>query len=415
MEIGDVYQLEITKLDHKGRGIGRIHNKIIFVSGALPKEIISAKIVVNKKKYAEAEMLKIIKRSDERVEPKCPYFEKCGGCDLLHLKIESQREFKRQKVKELLDHFTNVNCSCVKPILFSDSIYFYRNKATFKVKEQVGYFEKKSFQIVPIDQCQIVAEEINDILNQMKQLPFLDVITEIIIRTSQKKDTMAILKVNKSIDRHEVKKWLKNYVNTLLLYEKGEYQILWGSGYIIDTIGNFQFKISKDSFFQINSFATKLLYDKVSEYANLKGTEQLVDLYCGTGTIGIYLHKNVKSVLGVEINKNAVMDARENANMNEVSSTQFLCGDVAKLKQKIHADVVIVDPPRAGLDHEVVSFLLQTKPIRIIYVSCDAATLARDLELLSTFYKTMEITPVDMFPNTHHVECVALLCLKETS
>lgn len=412
MEIGDVYQLEITKLDHKGRGIGRIHEKIVFVTGALPLEIVEVKITVNKKNYAEAEVLKIVKTSPYRVEALCPYFGKCGGCDLMHLQIDEQHKFKEQKVKEIMEHFASIDSSCIQKILFSEESFFYRNKATFKVQEEIGYFEKKSYHIVPIDTCQIIQKEMNDILICLKKCDFLSGVSEFVLRITKQREIMLIIKVKKSLDKDKVKSQLQKNIHTAVVYQNKKYEILWGRGYIVDNIGKFQFKISPDSFFQINPVATKLLYDKVLAYADLKGQETLMDLYCGTGTLGIYLHEKASQVIGVEINKNAVSDAKENAKMNHGKHIDFKCQDVSDITKIKHSDVIIVDPPRAGLDKKALSFLLEMNAYKVIYVSCDPVTLARDLKMLKARYDVKEITPVDMFPHTNHVECVSLLCLK---
>ena len=317
---------------------------------------------------------------------------------------EEQLKYKETKVKNIISRYTNIDTD-IKNIVASPDQYFYRNKVNFKVKENIGFYKKKSYEIINIDKCFIADERINEILELIKKNMDLDGINEITIRTS-KDNIMVIFNSNRSIDVEGI----KDKVNSIYVNDEKVY----GSDYIKEKIGDYEFVISPDSFFQVNTKQTKNLYEKVLEYANLNGDEVVLDLYSGTGTIGIYLSSLVKKVMSIEINKSAVKDAKKNKEINEVNNIEFLCGDASKLieniKEKI--DVVVVDPPRAGLNDEGIKNIKKISSNKLVYVSCDPVALARDLDRLSDMYDVLEITPFDMFPNTYHVENVCLLKLK---
>ena len=396
----------IEKLDHFGRGI--INNeKIIFVENALPEELVEIEKIKETKKYIEAETKKIIRRSKNRVEPMCPYYNLCGGCNIMHLKYEEQLKYKEQKVKEILKRFANIEEEKVKPIIKSNTKY-YRNKITLKVKEKLGLYQKKSYDLVNIDKCLIVSKKINELIKLLNELN-LNNIEEIVIKEAYNEKTIINIK-GKNIDKKYLKENLKSHTENLVIYDNNKKEILLGDGFIIDKINDYYFKISDDSFFQVNRYTTEKLYNKVKEYANLKKEERLLDLYCGTGTIGIYLSRDAKEVIGIEINEHAVKNANENKKINSIENISFICSDVGKIKEKYkNIDVVVIDPPRNGLSMEALQNVLDINPKRIVYVSCDPVTLARDLNILKDYYEIKEITPTDMFPNTYHVENVCLL------
>lgn len=410
MKINDEFVVEIEKLDHQGRGIARAFEKTIFVEGALPDEVVKIKVVKIKKKIVEAKMLEMLKGSSKRVVAPCPYYDRCGGCDLMHLSYEEQLQFKANKVKEIMRRYAGIEEDKIKTIVGSDVPFYYRNKITLQVQKQIGLYQKKSYQIVPIDACMICDAKMNEIMQSLKKMTLIGN-GQIIIRNSRHfPDTMVVF-VDLEVDGWET---LKTQVTSIVKRQGKQNHILYGNDVIYERLKDYIYVISPDSFFQVNTAQTIKLYDKVEEYAALTGDEKVLDLYCGTGTIGIYLSQRAKEVLGMEMNEHAILNANRNKELNHLDHITFQCGDVSKLIDQIpwKPDVVIVDPPRAGLDAHTLQMLKHINPKRIVYVSCDPMTLARDLKELSSDYEVMEITPVDMFCETYHVECVTLLVQK---
>lgn len=386
--------VKIENLDHFGRGIARINGIPVFVDGALPEELVEIEITKQKKNFMEAKAIQIIESSRHRIQPLCPYFGKCGGCDIMHMDYNYQLESKQSKVQEIMDKF-HINTK-VQPVISTPS-FEYRDKVTLKVGESLGYFMKKSYDIVDIDECKIASKSINNIIKQLKGKD-LSMLKEIMIR-SFNQETMVQFKGDKYIELKDISS----------IYQNDDKRS--GKSNIIARLGNISYLVSPNSFFQVNLEGMKKLYDKVKEYCNLKGNERVLDLYCGTGTIGLYLSSSCKEILGIEINKSAVEDAKSNQKYNHIKNAKFICGDVKESIKKLdfHPDIVVVDPPRAGLDKETIDNLLSWETEKMIYVSCDPMTLGRDLQLLQEKYDILEITPVDMFPQTYHVECVCVL------
>ena len=414
MVVNDLYKVKIEKLDHSGRGIAKIDGRIVFVADALSNEEVDIKIIAVKKKLSDAIIVNYHKKSKDRVSSVCPYYKDCGGCDLLHMRYTSQLKFKEMKVKEITEKFAGIKPSKIKPVLFTENVTYYRNKITLKVKnDKIGFYQKRSNKIVHINECKNANSEINDILDQIKAYLALDGIEEIIIRISENlKQSMVTVITNEPLNDKKLRDVFENCVDTVVVKEKERYYLVLGKGYILEKIGKYKYKISPESFFQVNSECAKLIFDKVVEYAGLTGKETVLDLFCGTGVIGIYLSEYAKEVLGIELNRYAVSDANYNQKLNSLNNIYFICKNASKIDNIDGADVVIVDPPRAGLDMRTIKFLLQNKPNKIVYVSCDPVTLSRDLKLLEEKFELKEITPIDMFPGTSHVECVALLTLK---
>lgn len=405
MNLNDIYEVTITSLDHQGRGIAKINDLITFIPNTLPNEVVKIKITNIKKNYLEAELLEILKKDSKRIDPICPYYDECGGCDLMHMAYENQAEYKENKVKNIMKRYADLEC--VYNIVKCDNPLNYRNKVTFQVKSVIGMYRKKSYDITPIDKCLLVDDKINDYLNILKNKD-LKGINQIVIKTSID-DTMIIFICDKDIDID-----ISDLNCNVIKKYNDKYIVLKGQNYITDYIGDKIYKISPSSFFQINSKQVKKLYDKVVEYLDLKNTDFVLDLYCGTGTIGIYLANYVNKVLGIEINKEAIIDARENAKLNNISNIEFIAGDTGKIIENldVYPNKIVVDPPRTGLDKKVISKLITMKPQKIVYVSCDPVTLARDLNLLKEFYTVEKITPVDMFCQTMHVESVCCMSKK---
>ena len=359
----------VDKLDNFGRGITYINNKITFIDNALPNEEVDIEITKEKNKYNEAKVLKYITTSKDRIEVDCPYYNKCGGCNLGHLSYDKENEFKENKVKELLKHIGNIDIKVNKIITGPE--YNYRNKVTFhKSNNLIGYYQKNTKNIIPIDKCLLLDNTIN---NSIKDISTSS--SNLVIRSS-----------NNSKD--------------LLINNKES---------IITNIGNKNYYLSKDSFFQVNKFLTKELFDLIRKSIKKKYNNCL-DLYCGTGTIGIYISDLVNNVIGIDYSESNIKDANKNRELNKVDNISFICD---KVENKINSfkdiDLIIVDPPRSGLDNKTKSYLKKINPEEIIYVSCDPVTLSRDLKDINDSFDIKEITPINMFPRTYHCESIAVL------
>ncbi len=359
--------VKIVKLDHQGRGIAYL-DKPVFVDNVLVDEIVDIKIISEHKKYALGKVIKYIERSSKRVKPLCKYYGICGGCHLMHMSYDDQLIYKKNKIKEIINKFYK-NDIKINNIISGNNLH-YRNKATFKVDKAIGFYKIRSNEVVDIDKCIICDDRINDFLASIKnkKIP----LKEIVVRSKTNGIDGNIIKLN-----------------------------------------NYSFYVSDDSFFQVNNEMTIRLYDKVLEYLDLNKNDKVLDLYCGVGSIGIYISENCKYVYGVEINESAINNANKNKELNHISNISFKCL-ASKYIDILNYDTnkVVVDPPRSGLDLMTVNHLINHDFDKIVYVSCNPVTLARDLKLLSVKYDTIEITPVDMFPNTYHVECVCVLCLR---
>lgn len=391
--------VEVIKLDHLGRGIGKLDGKIIFIPNALPNEIVSVKIIKDKKRYYEGIVTEYKKLSNKRIQPLCPYYDKCGGCDLMHLDYNDELKFKQEKIENIINQYVNENIK-INKIIGSDNIYNYRNKLTLHINNKIGLYQKQSNDIIEIDKCLIVDDKINKIIKDLKKYKINT--KEIIIKASDK-ETM--ISYNGNISKIED-------LNCSNIWENSK--LIKGNGYIQEKIGNLTFQISPEAFFQVNTKQTKKLYDKIKVMANLSKNDQVLDLYCGTGTIGLYLSDACSKVLGVEINEQAINNANNNKKINNIKNAEFIVGDAKKVIKdiKFKPSVIIVDPPRSGLFKGMVDDLIKFKADKIIYVSCDPMTLARDLNILQEHYEITEIQPVDLFPHTHHVECIAKLIRK---
>ena len=399
-------KIEITKLDHSGRGIGYLDGKIIFVSNALPTEIVDVVVTNSKKKYLEGTVLNYINKATNRIDAPCPYYELCGGCQLMHISYEDQLKYKENKVKEIINKYTNISEDKVRSIIPTTSFY-YRNKVTLQVKEKIGYYQKKSYDIVNIDHCMIASEKINEVILKLNSMDLKN-ITKIVIKEARE-EVMVVLELSSAIDNNIFKDAFKD-VN-IITYFNGEYETISGNNHIVEQLGEYQFIISPDSFFQVNTSGAINLYNQVLKYANLTKEETVLDLYCGTGSIGIYLSKEAKKVIGVELNTQAINDALLNKELNKINSIDFYQGDAGIILSELNmkADLIIVDPPRSGFNKQTIDELLKQQAKKIVYVSCDPVTLARDLNELARDYEIIELTPVDMFPNTYHVESIVRL------
>ncbi len=394
---------KIESLDHHGRGITKIDNKISFIENALPGEIVEVNITKNKKKYLEGNVKKYIKYSKNRVTAPCKYYNFCGGCNIMHLKYADQLKFKENKVKNILKKYLNKDIK-INPIVKSDNVIHYRNKVTFHVKEDIGYYETDSNNLIKIDNCILAEKKIFDIFKYLKLLK-LNNINKLTLRTNNNKIMLIIESSTNNININNI----KEYFDSIYLKYNNKYIHLYGDKEIKMNLENYLYLISPDSFFQVNKNVTIKLYNLIKSY--IDKNECVLDLYCGTGSIGIFISDKCSKVLGIEINKYAINNAMINKEINNIHNIDFICNDSGKATEKLNfnPDVIIIDPPRNGLNIQTINNILKYNSKKIIYVSCDPMTLVRDLKVFSDLYEIASITPFDMFPNTHHVESVAIL------
>ena len=393
---------KIDSLDHYGRGITRINNKTTFVDNALPNEIVELKINKDKKNYAEASVLKYIKTSKDREKVECPYYNDCGGCNIMHLSYENQLKFKQNKINNIINKYLNEKTK-INNIVSSKNNYNYRNKVTFQVKESIGFYKDSSYELTDIENCLISDELINSSIKYLNKLD-LESIKKITCRTSLNKLMIIIETNDKKINIDS----LKEIANSIYLKLDNKYIHIFGDKYLYEKLGNYKYIISPDSFFQVNIDICKKLYNKIKDYVGIN--KNVLDLYCGTGSIGIFVSEN-NTVIGIEKNESAIKDALENKKINNLDNIKFLCGDSGEKSKDLsfNPDVIVVDPPRGGLNKQTIENILNFNAQEIIYVSCDPMTLVRDLNTLDKQYSIKEITPFDMFPNTYHVECLTYL------
>ena len=397
-------EIEIVKFDNSGRGIAYLNDKIIFVPKTVPGDIVNVDITLEKKNYMEGKVININKPSKLRKIPVCPYFNSCGGCDLMHISISEMLDYKLDKVNNIFKS-NNIDFT-VKDIIKSKEVYNYRNKVTFKiVNKEIGYYMQDTHSLVKIDYCYLCKEVINNIIKDLSKLNINN--GSITIRSNYKDEILLIIDTIDKLDN--INYLVNNYkIVGILLNDK----VIYGEDYFIDNINDYLFKVSYNSFFQINPHICSELFKLIEE--NTINSSNVLDLYSGVGTLSIVSSKNAKKVLGVEIIDNAVKDANINKCINKLDNVEFICSDTKKVIDRITSDydTVIVDPPRSGVDKNVISKIIDSNIKRIIYVSCNPITLARDLKLLEEQYDIENIKLLDMFPNTEHVECITLLCRK---
>ena len=445
----DRYTVDIIDQGYNGEGIAKIDGFTVFIDGAVKGEKCEIIIVKVTSSHAFGKLNKIIKKSKFREEPDCITYKRCGGCDLRHIEYEETLNIKKDMVQNLVNKTLN-NKINVKDTVGMGNPYYYRNKAQYPVgvnklgEPTIGIFAKRTHQIIQIENCLIqnpVSEKIAFAIykfikikniqpyNEEKQNGLLrHIVIKIGIRTHE---VMCILVINGKripfeselvdmlVKEFNIKTIVKN-INTkntnVILGD--ENIIIHGDGYIYDILGDYTFKISPMSFYQTNPVQTEMLYNIAIEQAKLDNDDILYDLYCGIGTIGIFASKYVKKVYGIEIVEDAIKDAKENANLNNVKNIEFICGDVEKVFENVmkqkgdYPSVIFVDPPRKGLDKNTIENILVVKPKKIVYISCNPATMVRDLNLMEEDYDICEIQPVDMFPFTSHVECCSVLKLR---
>ncbi len=444
------YIVDIIDNGFEGEGIAKIKDFTVFIPGTIIGEKVKIHILKVNSSYAFAKIIEILEKSKNRVDTNCNTYEKCGGCNLRHICYEETLIMKRNAVQSLVNK-TLSNKLNVKNTIGMENPYYYRNKAQYPVgidkngNSIIGVFANRTHNIIPIDNCKIqdknseeIAKFIIDFINKNNISVYNEktckgLFRHVVIKVGKRtNEIMCILVINGDNFEEEkklVEELKQNFSNIKTIVKNinkkntnvilGERNItLYGSGYIEDKLGDYTFKISPMSFYQINPIQTEKLYNLAIQMANLTGNETILDLYCGIGTIGIFASKYVKKVYGIEIVEQAVEDAKENARINNITNADFFAGDVEFVledllkNRNIKPDVVFVDPPRKGLDNVTINNILKVLPNKIVYISCNPATLIRDLKLLEDKYELQEIQPVDMFPFTSHVECCTVMNLR---
>lgn len=450
----------------EGKSIARLEDgKVLFVDNAIPGDVIDAVIIKDKKSWAQARTTKLVTPSPQRVEPFCPHFGTCGGCKWQMLPYSQQLIYKQQQVTDQLSRIGNVELPPIEPILGSADERYYRNKleftfstARYRTFEEIearnekfepepalgfhapGLFDK----VVEVHQCFLQPEPTNTLLTVLRHytkernLPYYDYkkqygwLRNVVLRVATTGEVLVNLVMHHE-DQEEREALLQHMqanipgITSLNYTLNGkmndsihdlDVHCWYGKDHIVEKLENFSFKISPKSFFQTNTRQAEALYRIAREFAGLTGTETLYDLYCGTGSIGIFCSAGAKKVIGIEVVEDAIKDAWQNAAMNGLTHCQFYAGDVEKIctdaffAEHGRPDVIITDPPRAGMTEKLIQQLLKMRAPRVVYASCNPATQARDLQLLDEAYKIVRLRPVDMFPHTHHIENVALLELR---
>ncbi|HZG58903.1 MAG TPA: 23S rRNA (uracil(1939)-C(5))-methyltransferase RlmD [Anoxybacillus sp.] len=448
---GQQFPLTIKRLGINGEGVGYFKKQVVFVPGALPGEEVVVEATKIEPRYAEAKIKKIRKKSPYRVQPLCPVYEQCGGCQLQHLDYEAQLNEKRDIVIQAFERHCRIPIEelHIKPTIGMDNPWNYRNKSQFQVGKQkgkviAGLYGLNSHQLIDISECSIQHQATNKVTKIVKmilqdlQIPIYDerkrtgLVRTIVARVGFHTGDvqLVLITAEKEIPRKEllvaeikrrlpeVKSIVQN-VNgrkTSLIFGEETF-LLEGEEYIQEVLGDLSFELSARAFFQLNPVQTVKLYDEVKKAATLTGSEKVVDAYCGVGTIGLWLAKEAGEVRGMDIIPEAIEDAKKNAAKHGFTNTLYEVGKAEVLlpkwvKEGWKPDIVVVDPPRTGCDEQLLKTILKVKPQKIVYVSCNPSSLARDIDVLSKFYQVEYIQPVDMFPHTAHVECVAKLILK---
>lgn len=450
----DLVTLEIEDCGIDGEGIGKADGFTVFVKDAVIGDTVTAKIIKAKKNYGYGRLMEVLKPSPYRVEPKCEFARQCGGCQLQALSYDQQLVFKTNKVKGHLERIGGFTDIPMEPIIGMDELFHYRNKAQFPVgrnkegKIVTGFYAGRTHNIIENRDCALGVAENKEVLDRViahmekygiepyNEATGKGLVRHVLIRYGYfTKEVMVclILNGNKIPKEEQLVKSLceipgmtsitinvnKKHSNVIL---GEEIRLLWGQEYITDRIGDISYQISPLSFYQVNPMQTQKLYAKALEYADLHGQETVWDLYCGIGTISLFLAQKAKFVRGVEIVPAAIENAKENAKLNGLENTEFFVGKAEEVlpreykKNGVYADVIVVDPPRKGCDETLLETMIEMNPERIVYVSCDSATLARDLKYLcERGYELRKVCPVDQFGMTVHVETVVLLGRKKST
>ncbi|MBD8069630.1 23S rRNA (uracil(1939)-C(5))-methyltransferase RlmD [Bacillus sp. PS06] len=450
IEKNEYYDVTFEDLTHDGAGVAKVEGFPIFVPNGLPEEKAKIKITKVKKGYAFGRLVELYEQSPFRVDAPCPIYKQCGGCQLQHLSYEGQLVAKRKQVEEVLTRIGHLKGVPVNPVLGMENPWRYRNKAQVPVADReggliAGFYQQRSHEIIDMEACMIQQEKNDEVVQAVKRIcekygfraydekNHRGTIRHIMARYGVVTGEVMVVLITRTGELPHKNKIIEEIVATIPDVKSvvqninpkrtnvifgDETNVLWGEEYIYDSIGEIKFAISARSFYQVNPEQTKVLYDKALEYAGLTGEESVIDAYCGIGTISLFLAQKAKKVFGVEIVPEAIEDAKRNAELNNIKNAEFAVGEAEVVipqwkKEGNTADVIVVDPPRKGCDDALLQTIIEMKPKRVVYVSCNPATLARDLRVLEDGgFKTVEVQPVDMFPHTTHCEAVAKIELK---
>ncbi|OKL36091.1 23S rRNA (uracil(1939)-C(5))-methyltransferase RlmD [Domibacillus mangrovi] len=449
VKIKDVLYVTFTDLTHEGKAVAKVEGYPLFVEGALPDETGEIEVTKLNKGYGFAKLIRLDQIVPERVVPPCSVYDECGGCQLQHMTYEGQLKMKYNQVRNVIDRIAKLPDVPVHPVLGMEDPWRYRNKAQVPVGMNsghivAGFYKKRSHDIIDMTECLIQHEQSDNIIQKVKDvcaangvMPYDEqrhkgVLRHVMARIGYTTGEMMAVLVTRTAElpnKEAIIKGIRDAIpgitsivqnvnpdKTNVIFGN-QTRTLWGEDVIYDLIGDVKFAISARSFYQVNPVQTEVLYGKALEFAGLTGDEVVIDAYCGIGTISLFLAKKAKEVYGVEIVPQAIEDAKKNAALNGITNAQFQAGKAEEVipawyKQGIRPDVIVVDPPRKGCDDALLQTILEMKPKKVVYVSCNPGTLARDLRVLEDGgYKTCEVQPVDMFPQTTHVEAVAVLTL----
>ena len=447
----NIIELEITAMSNDGIGIGKINSYVMFVPNSAIGDKLLVKVLKTKKSYGYGKIERIIEPSKSRIESDCPICQRCGGCSYRHINYEEELKIKKQKVSDCISRIGNLKYVTVNDTIASKNINNYRNKTIMPLgldnngDLMMGFYSKNSHRIVNCDNCKLQNDSFTEISRIFKKW-LLDSkqsiydeqtqqgnIRNLYIRIAEGTDEIILCIVSQQLylnNEDELISMMTKAVpnikgiiinqndkdTNVVLGDK--YRTIWGNDYIIDTLSGLKFKLSVPSFYQVNHDQTEVLYNIASQLAEVTPDKTVLDLYCGTGTIGLTMARSAKKIIGIDIVKEAIDNARDNATLNNICNAEFICLDLSKaadviLNKKEKIDVVIIDPPRKGCDAKLISVIGKISPDKVIYISCDPATLARDLKIFDEIgYKTNCAQPVDMFPRTFHVETVTLLSRK---
>lgn len=446
------FPLTIKRLGINGEGVGYFKKQVVFVPGALPGEEVVVEATKINPKFAEAKIKKIRIASPHRVQPPCPFYEQCGGCQLQHLKYDQQLKEKRDIIIQSLERHTKLKVDQldIRETIGMENPWGYRNKSSFQVaakngKVLAGLYGLNSHQLIDIEHCAVQHSQTNEAVAAVKkiledlQIPIYNektrkgivrtIVTRVGVQTGELQ--VVLITTQKDLPKKEliIKEIQKRLPNIKSIVQNingqknslifgNETMALAGNEFIQETLGDLQFELSARTFFQLNPLQTVKLYDEVKKAAGLTGKEKVVDAYCGVGTIGLWLADQAAEVRGMDVVPESIEDAKKNAKRHGFTNTKYVPGKAEEVlpkwvKKGWKPDVIVVDPPRTGLDNQLLQTILQVKPEKLVYVSCNPSTLAKDIETLRKKYEVKYMQPVDMFPQTAHVECCSLLVLKD--
>lgn len=446
---GDKATIDIKRLGINGEGIGYLKGQVVFVDGALPNEQVIVEAYDVKEKYAKAKIIKVLKKSEDRVKPHCNIYNKCGGCTLLHFDYQAQLEAKREIVKEAFEKYLGKKNKFpnIRPVLGMKNPWNYRNKVQIPLEKRgkkviAGLYQSGSNRIIEMNECSIHHPDLDKVVHGIKEIveelniPIYDskrrfgqirnIVARVSFATKEIQVIIVTYKQELSKSKELIEEITLKYPQVISIAQNinptktplimGDRTIiLWGQDRLIEAFGEIKYALSSKAFFQLNPIQMEVLYNEVKKAAKLTGKERVLDAYCGAGTIGLWIAKDALEVRGIEALADAIEDAKYNAKLNNLRNTQFTVGNVENVlpkwvKKGYKADIVIADPPRTGCGEELLRAIIDLKPKKIIYVSCNPATLAKDCSvLIDKEYKIDYVQPVDMFPQTSHVESVVRL------